>query len=66
VYGPSAWKEILRIEAEQRKQQRALVYAKKEAMDNLINGILITLIISVGLTIAGVVIWFVGKQQGKW
>ena len=66
MYGPSAWKEILRIEAEQRKQQRALVYAKKEAMDNLINGILITLIISVGLTIAGVVIWFVGKQQGKW
>ena len=66
VYGPSAWKEILRIEAEQRKQQRALVYAKKEAMDNLINGILITLIVSVGLTIAGVVIWFVGKQQGKW
>jgi|TARA_R110000823_G_C15851897_1_gene492250 hypothetical protein len=66
VYGPSAWKEILRIEAQQRKQQRALVYAKQEFKDNLINGILITLIISVGLAIAGGVIWFIGNAQGKW
>ena len=66
VYGPSAWREIVAIEAQQRKEQRELVYAKKEAIDNLINGILITLIISVGLAIAGVVIWFVGSQQGKW
>ena len=66
VYGPSAWKEILKIEAQQRKQQRALVYAKQEFKDNLINGILITLIISVGLAIAGGVIWFIGNAQGKW
>ena len=66
VYGPSAWKEILRIEAQQRKQQRALVYAKQEFKDNLINGILITLIISVGLAIVGGVIWFIGNAQGKW
>ena len=66
VYGPSAWKEILRIEAEQRKQQRALVYAKKEALDNLINAILITIICSIGIAIAAGVIYFIGKQQGKW
>jgi len=66
VYGPSAWKEILRIEAQQRKQQRALVYAKQEFKDNLINGILITLIISVGLALAGGFIWFIGNAQGKW
>ena len=66
VYGPSAWKEILRIEADQRKQQRALVYAKQEFKDNLINGIIITVIFSIGIAIAAVVIYFVGKQQGKW
>jgi len=66
VYGPSAWKEILRIEAQQRKQQRALVYAKQEFKDNLINGILITLIISVGLALAGGFVWFIGNAQGKW
>jgi hypothetical protein len=66
TYGPSAWREIVAIEAQQRKEQRDLVYAKKEAIDNLINGIIITLIISVGLAIAGGVIWFVGRSQGKW
>jgi hypothetical protein len=66
TYGPSAWREIVAIEAQQRKEQKELVYAKKEAIDNLINGIIITLIISVGLAIAGGVIWFVGRSQGKW
>jgi hypothetical protein len=66
TYGPSAWREIVAIEAQQRKEQRDLVYAKKEAMDNLINGIIIALIIGLGLAIAGGVVWFVGNQQGKW
>tara|TARA_R110002153_G_scaffold104847_1_gene242981 strand:+ start:40 stop:516 length:477 start_codon:yes stop_codon:yes gene_type:complete len=66
VYGPSAWKEIVRIEAQQRKQQRALVYERQEFIDNLINGIIITIITVIGLGICGVVIYFVGKSQGKW
>ena len=65
-YGPSSWKEIVRIEAQQRKQQRALVYERQEFIDNLINGIIITVITVIGLGIAGVVIYFVGKSQGKW
>ena len=66
VYGPSAWKEIVRIEAQQRKQQRALVYERQEFIDNLINGIIITIITVIGLGICGGVIYFVGKSQGKW
>ena len=66
TYGPSAWKEIVKIEAEQRKRQRALVYERQEFIDNLINGIVITVITVIGLGIAGVVIYFVGKSQGKW
>ena len=66
VYGPSAWREIVAIEAQQRKEQKELVYAKQEAIDNLINGIIITVICSIGIAIAATVIYFVGKQQGKW
>ena len=65
-YGPSSWKEIVRIEAQQRKQQRALVYERQEFIDNLINGIIITIITVIVLGICGAVIYFVGKSQGKW
>jgi len=66
VYGPSAWKEIVHIEAQQRKQQRALVYAQQEFKDNCINGVLIFLICVVGIGILGAIIYFIGKGQGKW
>ena len=52
VYGPSAWDEIVRIEAQQRKEQRDLVYKKKEFIDNIINGVLLGAL--------------VGAKQGKW
>jgi hypothetical protein len=66
TYGPSAWREIVAIEAQQRKEQRDLVYAKQEAIENLINAVVITIICVTGLGIAVGVIYFVGKQQGKW
>ena len=66
TYGPSAWREIVAIEAQQRKEQRELVYAKKEAIDNLINAIVVTIICLIGVAIAAGVIYFIGKQQGKW
>ena len=66
VYGPSAWKEIVKIEGEQRKAQRDAVYAKKEFIDNCINGVLITLIVLTGIGLAAVIIYFVGHNQGKW
>jgi len=66
TYGPSAWREIVAIEAQQRKEQRDLVYAKQEAIENLINAVVITIICVAGLGIAVGVIYFIGKQQGKW
>tara|TARA_R110002020_G_scaffold435632_1_gene645808 strand:- start:76 stop:552 length:477 start_codon:yes stop_codon:yes gene_type:complete len=66
VYGPSAWKEIVALEAEQRKRQRELVYKKKELIDNCINAIVITVLLVVGLGIFGVVLYFVGVKQGRW
>jgi len=66
VYGPSAWKEIVKIEGEQRKAQRDAVYAKKEFVDNCINGVLITILAISGIGLAAVVVYFVGQYQGKW
>jgi len=66
VYGPSAWKEIVRIEAEQRKAQRDAVYAKQEFVDNCINGVLITIMILAGVGASIALLYVIGSQQGRW
>jgi|TARA_R110001632_G_scaffold17919_2_gene56097 hypothetical protein len=66
VYGPSAWDEIVRIEAQQRKEQRDLVYKKKEFIDNIINGVLLGALVLAGLGATLVVLYLIGAKQGKW
>ena len=66
VYGPSAWDEIVRIEAQQRKEQRQAVYDKQEALDNLINAAIIGLIILAGVGSVILAMYLVGAKQGKW
>jgi hypothetical protein len=65
VYGPSAWDEIVRIEAQQRKEQRELVYKKKEALDNLINALMIGVILLAGVGAIIVAMYLIGSKQGK-
>ena len=66
VYGPSAWEEIVRIEAQQRKEQRELVYKKQEALDNLINGVIIGVIVLAGVGCIIAAMYLIGAKQGKW
>jgi|TARA_R110000851_G_scaffold155790_5_gene298331 flavin-dependent dehydrogenase len=66
VYGPSAWDEIVRIEAQQRKEQRQAVYDKQEALDNLINAVIIGLIVLAGIGSVIVAMYLIGSKQGKW
>jgi len=66
VYGPSAWKEIVKIEGEQRKAQRDAVYAQKEFVDSCINGVIIGLMVLAGVGALIVVLYLVGAKQGKW
>ena len=65
-YGPSAWAEIVRIEAEQRKQQRDLVYKKQEFIDNCINWTVGILALFAGSGILFVIVYFLGARQGRW
>jgi hypothetical protein len=65
-YGPSAWKSIVNIEAEQRKLQKEMVYKRQERIDNLINWTVGIGIVLFGLAVFGIVIYFIGKSRGQW
>jgi hypothetical protein len=66
TYGPSAWDEIVRIEAQQRKEQRELVYKKQEFIDNCINWAVGLLAVFAGAGILAVAVYLIGAKQGKW
>jgi hypothetical protein len=65
-YGPSAWDEIVKIEGEQRKRQRELVYKKQEFIDSCINITICALSLLAGAGIIVVTVYLVGAKQGKW
>ena len=66
TYGPSAWEEVLSIEAEMRRIRKEQAYKKQEAIDNAINFIVGTVIFLIAS--AGVVtgFYYLGRYQGKW
>ena len=66
VYGPSAWREVLAIEAEQRKRRKDELYKKQERIDNLINFAIGTVIFVLSGGILFVLFYFLGKWQGRW
>ena len=51
-YGPSAWEEILRIEAEQRKRRKQEAYERQEFIDNVINTVIVVVSIAVVSAVA--------------
>ena len=65
-YGPSAWDEIVRIEAQQRKAQREAVYAKEEFKQKIIDMVLAVVIITTGIAVLALIVYYIGKGQGKW
>lgn len=66
VYGPSAWDEILRIEAEQRRRRKEEAYRKQEFIDACINWAVGLVAFAVGGVILAVAIYIVGKARGRW
>ena len=65
-YGPSAWKEIVEIEARMRRERKAAVYAAEERKQKILEWTIGLALASVMALIIGFIIWLVGKGQGRW
>jgi hypothetical protein len=65
-YGPSAWEEVLAIEAKMRKQRKEELYRREEFKRKAIEWMVGILASLIGLAIMGFVLWLIGKNQGRW
>ena len=65
-YGQSAWDELLRIEAQVRKERQKTMYRKAEIKQTIIEWSLGILVVVSGIGLFGVGIYLLGKQQNKW
>jgi hypothetical protein len=65
-YGPSAWDEIVAIEAKMRKERREAVYAAEERKQAILEWVVGLTAGAVGLAILGAVIYFIGLTNGSW
>jgi len=65
-YGPSAWEEVLAIEAKMRKQRKDELYRKEELKRKIIEWIVGLLAAAIGIVIMSFAIWVIGKNQGRW
>jgi len=66
TYGPSAWKEVLAIEARMRKQRKDELYRKQEQIDAMINFAIGAAIFLVSGGILFVAFYLLGQWQGRW
>lgn len=65
-YGPSAWEEVLQIEATMRKARKDEIYRKQEFIDNTINWSVGVILFIVSAAVMFFISWIIGKGQGRW
>jgi len=65
-YGPSAWEEVLQIEAQMRKKRKEEIYRKEEFKRALIEWTVGILLVLSGIIGLAIVLYFMGRSQGKW
>jgi len=65
-YGQSAWQELLRIEAQVRKDRQKTMYRKAEIKQTIIEWTLGILVLVSGIGVFGLGLYYLGKKQGKW
>jgi len=66
TYGPSAWEEVLHIEAQMRKQRKEEIYRKEELKRAIIEWTVGIVLVLAGVTGLAIVLYFMGRSQGKW
>ena len=65
-YGPSAWDEIVAIEAKMRKERKEAIYAAEERKQAILEFIVGTLAALTGALILGGIIYVIGIYNGNW
>jgi len=65
-YGQSAWEELLRIEAQVRKDRQKTLYRKAEIKQTILEWTVGILVLVSGIGVLGVGLYFIGKKQEKW
>src|SRR6056300_818815 len=65
-YGPSAWEEVLQIEASMRRKRKQELYAKQQRIDTILNWVVGIIAFTVATAIMLFVFYLIGKSQGKW
>ncbi len=65
-YGPAAWEEVLQIEAKMRKQRKEEIYKKEKFKRALIEWTVGILLVLSGIVGLAIVLYFIGRSQGKW
>lgn len=65
-YGPSAWDEIVAIEAKMRKERKEAIYAAEERKQAILEFIVGTLAAVLGAIILGGIIYMIGAFNGTW
>ena len=65
-YGPSAWDQIVTIEAQMRKERKDAVYAAEERKQAMIEFVVGLSMFVVTALIVSFIVWYIGGTQGKW
>lgn len=65
-YGPSAWDEIVNIEAKMRKERKEAIYAAEERKQAILEFVVGTLAALTGAAILGMAIYVIGIYNGNW
>jgi hypothetical protein len=63
TYGQSGWEELLRIEAQVRKQKQANEYRKAEIKETIITVVLVGLVFLAGIAGLALLAWILVMQQ---
>lgn len=63
TYGQSGWEELLRIEAQIRKQRQATEYRKAEIKETLVTVTIVGLVLLAGIAGLALLVWVLMMQQ---
>tara|TARA_B100000927_G_scaffold285820_1_gene276402 strand:- start:106 stop:588 length:483 start_codon:yes stop_codon:yes gene_type:complete len=65
-YGPSAWKEIVHIEAQMRKERKEAIYKAQERKQLILEWVVGIALATVMSIVVGFIIYLIGVSQGAW